>query len=203
MKTMYQPLKDSIDVIVSFFGLIILVPLYLIIAIIIYSYDHGPIFYCGQRVGLYGKMFRIFKFRTMVVDAEKTGVCSTVAHDPRITPIGWFLRRYKLDELPQLINIIRGEMSFVGPRPEVKKFTDMYSEKEKCILTMKPGLTDYASLWNYNQAELLAGSSDPDKDYCEKIRPTKIKYQLRYYHEMSFLTDVKIILCMLKQFIKQ
>lgn len=190
------------DLIFSLLGVVILLPLFLVIALIIYICDRGPIFYRGQRVGLNGKLFRIYKFRTMVVDAEKTGVGSTAARDPRVTTFGWFLRTFKLDELPQLLNILNGDMSFVGPRPEIKKFTDMYTSKEKCILTLKPGLTDYASLWNFNEAQLLAGSTDPDKDYIEKIRPTKIKYQLQYYHDMSFLTDIKIVVLTLIQFFK-
>jgi lipopolysaccharide/colanic/teichoic acid biosynthesis glycosyltransferase len=129
----------------------------------------------------------------MIVDAEKSGASSTSDDDSRVIKIGKFLRKYKLDELPQLINVLKGEMSFVGPRPEVKKFTDLYSEKEKQILSVRPGITDWASIWNANEGMLLAGAEDPDKAYLELIRPTKIKLQLRYIREKSFGTDMKII----------
>jgi lipopolysaccharide/colanic/teichoic acid biosynthesis glycosyltransferase len=155
--------------------------------------DGSYVFYRGERVGFDGKLFRIFKFRTMIVDAEKSGASSTSDDDSRVIKIGKFLRKYKLDELPQLINVLKGEMSFVGPRPEVKKFTDLYSEKEKQILSVRPGITDWASIWNANEGMLLAGAEDPDKAYLELIRPTKIKLQLRYIREKSFGTDMKII----------
>ena len=160
--------------------------------------DHGPVFYRGERVGLHGKPFRIFKFRTMVVDAEKLGASSTSDDDVRITKIGRFLRRYKLDELPQLINVLIGDMSLVGPRPEVKKFTDLYTDEEKMILTIRPGITDWASIWNPDEGAILAGSTDPDRDYLEKIRPEKIRLQLKYVRERSFWTDLRIIILTLK-----
>ena len=134
----------------------------------------------------------------MVVDAEKRGGSSTSEDDPRITRTGNILRKHKLDELPQLINVLRGDMSFVGPRPEVKKFTDMYTEKEKAILTVRPGITDWASLWNSDEGAILKGSPDPDKDYLEKIRPEKIRLQLQYVREQSFRTDIKIIFLTLR-----
>ncbi len=164
----------------------------------IHREDHGPIFYRGERTGLHGKPFRIFKFRTMVVDAEKLGASSTSDDDARITRIGKFLRRYKLDELPQLINVLTGDMSLVGPRPEVKKFTDLYTDEEKSILSVKPGITDWASIWNPDEGAMLAGSTDPDRDYLEKIRPQKIRLQLKYVRERSFWTDIRIILLTLK-----
>ncbi|MCG6537281.1 MAG: sugar transferase, partial [Syntrophales bacterium LBB04] len=145
------------------------------------------------RVGYHGKVFRIYKFRTMVVDAEKLGPSSTSSHDARITRLGKYLRKYKLDELPQLINVLIGDMSLVGPRPEVKKFTDMYTAEEKVILTVRPGITDWASIWNSDEGAILAGSIDPDKAYLELIRPTKLKLQLRYVRERSFWVDLKII----------
>ncbi len=191
--------KRAIDVIVSGCALILLSPFFLVIAALIKAKDRGPVFYRGERVGLHGRPFRIFKFRSMVVNAEKTGVASTASGDPRITPIGKFLRRTKLDEVPQLINVFRGDMSLVGPRPEVKKFTDLYTTEEKALLTIRPGMTDYASLWNFNEAEALEGSADPDKDYLEKIRPEKIRLQLKYFREQSFLTDLKIIFLTIKK----
>ena len=174
-------------------GIAVLSLLLIWIAWRIKSEDGGPVFYRGERVGLHGKPFRIFKFRTMVVDAEKMGVSSTSDDDQRITRIGKFLRKYKLDELPQLINVLTGDMSIVGPRPEVKKFTDLYTEEEKAILTVRPGITDWASIWNSDEAAVLTGAEDPDKAYMELIRPTKIKLQLNYVKEMSFKTDLKII----------
>jgi len=160
--------------------------------------DRGPVFYRGLRVGLHGKLFKIFKFRTMVTDAEKIGGPSTSDNDLRITKAGKFLRRCKFDELPQLINVLKGEMSFVGPRPEVKHYVDMFTEEEKSILTVRPGITDWASIWNPDEGSLLAGGPDPEKAYMEKIRPTKLKLQLKYVKEHSFLNDMKIILLTLK-----
>ncbi|HPR53018.1 MAG TPA: sugar transferase [Deltaproteobacteria bacterium] len=182
----------------SCLGILFLCPLLLLSAWWIKQEDGGPVFYRGERIGLNGRPFRIFKFRTMVVDAEKLGASSTSDDDPRITRFGRFLRKYKLDELPQLINVLLGDMSLVGPRPEVKKFTDLYTEEERAILTVRPGITDWASIWNPDEGALLAGSMDPDKDYFEKIRPEKIRLQLKYVRERSFLTDIKIIALTLK-----
>jgi len=182
-------------------GLAVLSPVLLWISWGIRREDFGPVFYRGERVGFQGKTFRIFKFRTMVVDAEKLGASSTSDNDVRITRIGRFLRKYKLDELPQLINVFIGDMSLVGPRPEVKKFTDLYTDEEKAILSVRPGITDWASIWNPDEGALLAGSLDPDRDYLEKIRPEKIRLQLKYVRERSFLTDIGIIILTLKTII--
>ena len=186
--------KNVFDAVVSFLGLVVLCPLFLVLALCIKLEDKGPVFYRGVRVGKHGKIFRIFKFRSMVVDAEKIGGHSTPEDDGRITRIGKVLRKYKFDELPQLINILRGEMSFVGPRPEVQHYVNMYTEEEKkVILNVRPGITDWASLWNPDEGLMLAGSPDPEKRYREEIRPVKIKYQLKYAREHSFFTDLKII----------
>ena len=134
----------------------------------------------------------------MVANAESLGGLSTADDDPRITKIGHLLRKYKLDELPQLMNVLKGEMSFVGPRPEVQHYVDMFTEKEKTILNVRPGITDWASLWNPDEGAILAGSSDSEKAYMEKIRPQKLKLQLKYVRERSFWTDLKIILLTLK-----
>ena len=192
-------LKRLFDLLLSSVGLILLSPVILVLALLIKLHDRGPVFYRGERVGRGGTIFRIYKFRSMVVNAEKTGVSSTTKEDPRVTPVGRFLRKTTLDELPQLINVLKGEMSIVGPRPEVKKFTDLYDDKEKVLLELRPGITDYASLWDINEAEVLAGSSDPDKDYLEKIRPEKIRLQLKYWRERSLSTDIKIILLTLRK----
>lgn len=190
--------KRSFDFILALVGLTVLSPVILLITLAIKLEDGGPVFYRGERVGLRGRMFRIYKFRTMIVNAEKTGVASTATGDPRITPVGRFLRKTKLDELPQLVNVLKGDMSVVGPRPEVKKFTDLYTEKEKVLLELRPGITDYASLWDIDEAAALAGSKDPDRDYFEKIRPEKIRLQLKYYRERSLWTDLKIIFLTIK-----
>ena len=188
-------IKRLFDIIFSFFGLILVSPLLLLLAILIKLDSPGPVFYRGKRVGQFGKEFRIFKFRSMVENAEELGGSSTAADDPRLTKIGKFLKKYQLDELPQLINVLKGEMSLVGPRPEVKMYVDMMTDEErKTILSIKPGMTDLASLWDFHEGEILRGSPDPEKTYQEKIRPTKIKLQLEYVKNRSFLLDLKIIL---------
>jgi lipopolysaccharide/colanic/teichoic acid biosynthesis glycosyltransferase len=188
---------------VSLFGLIILSPLFLIIAILIKLDSEGPVFYRGERIGKDGKPFRIFKFRTMVKDAEKLGGPSTSVDDPRLTKFGKFLRKYKLDELPQLINVLKGEMSLVGPRPEVPEEVATYSEKEKEILKVKPGMTDFASLWDFHEEEILKGSKDPHQTYREKIKPMKLKLALEYVEKRSFFTDLKIIFLTIKKLFKK
>ena len=190
-------LKHLFDIVFSLIGLLVFSPLMATIVILIKK-DGGPAFYRGVRIGRYGKPFRIYKFRTMVVNAEKLGGPSTADDDPRITKIGKFLRKYKLDELPQLINVLKGEMSFVGPRPEVQHYVDMFTEEEKAILSVRPGITDWASLWNPDEGAILKGSKDPEKAYMEKIRPEKLKLQLKYVREGSFRIDLKIILLTLK-----
>ncbi|MCK4781651.1 sugar transferase [Candidatus Parcubacteria bacterium] len=186
-------LKRLFDIIFSFFGLIITLPLFLVIAVLIKNDSKGPVFYRGERVGKRGKLFRIYKFRTMVTDAEKLGGPSTAGDDPRLIKIGKFLKKYQLDELPQLINVLKGEMSLVGPRPEVKMYIALFTEQEKIILSVLPGMTDWASLWNFHESEILKGSPDPEKTYLKKIRPKKIQLQLKYVKERSFWTDIIII----------
>lgn len=191
-------MKRLFDIICAAAGLVLLGPVFLLIAWKIKKEDGGPVFYRGVRVGLHGKPFRIFKFRTMVMNAENIGAASTSDDDPRITNTGMVLRKHKIDELPQLINVLTGEMSIVGPRPEVKKFTDLYTDKEKVILTVRPGITDWASIRNADEGALLKGSDDPDKDYMEKIRPEKLRLQLKYVREQSFLTDINIFFLTIK-----
>jgi len=187
-------IERSFDTVLSLFGLILISPVLLTLAILIKREDRGSVFYRGVRVGRFGKLFRIFKFRTMVLNAEKLGGPSTADDDPRITNVGRFIRKFKLDELPQLINVLKGEMSIVGPRPEVQMYVDMFTEEEKAILTVRPGITDWASIWNPDEGAILAGSADPEKTYMEKIRPEKIRLQLKYVRERSFWVDLKIIL---------
>ncbi|MDD2696909.1 MAG: sugar transferase [Candidatus Pacebacteria bacterium] len=187
-------LKRLFDIIFSFIGLILTSPLFLVVAVLIKISSPGPVFYRGERIGRNGKPFRIFKFRTMVVGAENLGGPSTASDDPRLLKIGNFLKKFQLDEIPQLINVLKGEMSFVGPRPEVKIYVDMMtSEERSIILSATPGMTDLASLWDFHEGEILKGSADPEKAYMEKIRPTKIKLQLEYVKTRSFVLDLKII----------
>ncbi|MGO9615292.1 MAG: sugar transferase [Bryobacteraceae bacterium] len=186
-------IKRATDILFSAVGLLVTSPLFLVIALRIWLEDGRPIFYRGERVGRFGKPFRMLKFRTMVPNAEKTGGPSTADHDPRITRCGRSLRKYKLDEFPQLINVLRGEMSVVGPRPEVPFYVNMFSDEEKAILSVRPGITDWASLWNSDEGAVLAGSADPEQAYMERIRPEKIRLQLAYVRNRSFLVDLGII----------
>jgi lipopolysaccharide/colanic/teichoic acid biosynthesis glycosyltransferase len=185
--------KRSFDFLVSLTALLILSPILLIVALIIRISSPGPVFYRGVRIGLQGMPFRIYKFRTMVINAETMGGSATAEDDPRITPIGKFLRRHKFDELPQFLNVLVGDMSLVGPRPEVKKYVEMYSSEENAILDIRPGITDWASIWNSNEAAVLEGSKDPEKTYEELIRPTKLALQLFYVRNRSLGADIKIL----------
>ena len=188
-------LKRLFDIIFSFLGLILVSQIILIIAVLIKFDSRGPVFYRGERVGKKGKIFRIFKFRTMVDKADKMGGPSTAGDDPRLTKIGIFLKKYQLDELPQLINVFFGQMSFVGPRPEVPLYAEMMTQDEKnVILSVPQGMTDLASLWNFHESEILKDSTDPEKAYLEKIRPEKLRLQMKYVKERSFWTDIKIII---------
>jgi len=190
--------KRFFDFIISLIVLIIFVSFFLILAILIKKDSEGPVFYRQVRIGKYGKLFRIFKFRTMVNNADKSGVTSTKEDDVRITKMGKFIRKYNLDELAQFINVLKGEMSIVGPRPEIPYYVNMFTEEEKIILSVKPGITDWACIWNPDESKLLAESEDPDRDYLEKIRPEKIRLQLKYVREYSFWIDFKIMLMTLK-----
>jgi len=190
---MYPVFKRLFDLFFSALGLIVLSPVLFFIALRIKLESPGPALYQGTRVGMHGKLFKMNKFRTMVINADKIGGSSTPEDDPRITKVGRFLRRYKLDELPQLINVFKGEMSFVGPRPQVKWAVDLYSEEERQVLTVRPGITDYASVRFPNEGEILKGSTDPDKDYMEKIHPEKMRLSLEYVRTRSMWVDLKVI----------
>jgi len=193
VNTLSEKLKRIFDFLVALTALLLLSPLLLAVALIIKIGSPGPVFYRGVRIGLRGAPFRIYKFRTMVIDAENLGGSATAEDDPRITPIGKFLRRRKLDEIPQFLNVLFGDMSLVGPRPEVQKYVDMYSDEERQILELRPGITDWASIWNSNEAAVLEGSKDPEKTYEELIRPTKLALQLFYAQNQSFGADIKIL----------
>ena len=187
-------LKRLMDIAVSGCALAVLWPVLLLIALAIKIDDPGPVFYRQVRVGRYGKTFRIFKFRTMVVDADKKGLSITVGRDSRITRMGAFLRKTKLDELAQLINVFVGEMSFVGPRPEVPRYVDLYTPYQRQVLLVRPGITDYASIAYRNENDLLAGCDDPEKMYIEKIMPDKIELNMKYLREISPIADIRLIL---------
>ena len=185
-------LKRIIDVIVSFVMLIFMWPLFIVISISIKLTSPGPIFYRGVRSGLGGIPFHILKFRTMVTDAESLGGPTTGTNDKRVTRIGVYLRRAKLDELPQFLNVLVGDMSLVGPRPEVLEYTAMYTDKEKIILSMRPGITDYASI-EFANLDDLVGNQDPDRYFRETIMPRKTELRIKYVREWSLISDRKII----------
>jgi len=191
-------LKRLVDITLSSVALIILSPLFFVVAILIKLDSHGPVFFRGTRIGKDGSPFRIYKFRTMVDNAEKIGGPSTPADDPRLTKIGKILRRYNLDELPQFINVLNGEMSIVGPRPEVPQYVKIFTEEEREILTVRPGITDWASIWNPDEGAVLAGSDDPEKEYLEKIWPEKHRLELEYVQNHSLWIDFKIMFTTLK-----
>ena len=189
------------DFVLSLVGLVILAPIFIVLAVWIKIDSVGPVFYKQIRVGQNGKDFGLFKFRSMVVDADKKGLITVGGRDPRITRSGYFIRKYKLDELPQLINVLVGDMSLVGPRPEVRKYVELYDDEQNKVLSVKPGITDYASIEYMDENEILGKSTDPEKIYIEEIMPEKIKYNMKYiknrslieYFKIIFLTVLKII----------
>jgi lipopolysaccharide/colanic/teichoic acid biosynthesis glycosyltransferase len=193
MEIQRSGIKRGFDVMVVTIALVSVAPLLALAALMVKLSSRGPVLYRGTRVGLNGQLFPMLKFRTMVVDAESLGGSATAADDPRITRLGKFLRRYKLDELPQFFNVLAGDMSLVGPRPEVQKYVNLYSPEEKAILTVRPGITDWASIWNSNEAAVLEGSRDPERTYEELIRPTKLALQLLYVRNHSFFVDLTIL----------
>jgi lipopolysaccharide/colanic/teichoic acid biosynthesis glycosyltransferase len=186
--------KRIFDLFFTMLGLPVTAPLFLVSAVLIWAEDGGPVFFRQRRIGFRGKPFMIWKFRTMVVDAEKKGGAITVGRDPRITRVGYWLRKFKIDEFPQLINVLKGEMSLVGPRPEVEKYVNLYNEKQRRVLDLMPGITDPASIRFANENELLAQSDDPKKMYVEVIMPEKIRLNLEYAVRASCLSDFLIVL---------
>lgn len=187
----YLLAKRGFDLVAASASILLLGPAMLVIALAIRTSSGSPILYRGTRIGLGGRPFRILKFRTMQVGAEAAGTTTRLG-DPRITRVGQFLRRYKLDELPQLFNVIRGEMSIVGPRPEVEEHTREYDEEERCILTVLPGITDYASIELVNLDEIL-GAGDAHRTFVEHVRARKNGLRVKYVRQQSFLVDVRII----------
>ena len=186
-------MKRVFDVLFSFIGIIILLPVYIIISLLIIIDSKGGILYKQERTGKGDEIFKVFKFRTMRPDSFSKGALTVGSRDPRITKVGYYLRKYKLDELPQLFNVLFGDMSFVGPRPEVKKYTDLYNQAQKKVLTVRPGITDYASIKFRNENDLLSVSDNPEQLYIDKIMPEKLDINLKYINDNSLFKDIKII----------
>ena len=187
-------MKRLFDIVASGLGLLILSPLFLVLAVWIRLDSEGPVFYRQTRVGRHNRDFRIFKFRSMKEGADKQGLITVGGHDPRITRSGYFIRRYKLDELPQLINVFLGDMSLVGPRPEVRKYVDMYTPEQMHVLDVRPGITSLASIRYRNENELLDKADDPDRFYIDVIMQDKLAIDLEYVRQASFWYDIKLII---------
>jgi lipopolysaccharide/colanic/teichoic acid biosynthesis glycosyltransferase len=185
--------KRSFDLLFSLAGALLLSPVFVLIAAWISLDSKGGVVYRQNRVGLNGKDFALFKFRSMRTGSDKQGLLTIGGRDSRITRSGYFLRKYKLDELPQLFNVIKGDMSLVGPRPEVRKYVDLYTAEQKAVLGVRPGITDFASIEYSNENELLASSENPEKMYVEEVMPLKLALNLRYIREQGAWTDFKII----------
>ncbi len=186
-------MKRLFDIVMSLIGLIVLLPFFVVIAIWIRLDSRGGIFYRQCRVGKNNQDFSLLKFRSMRPDADKSGLLTVGGRDPRITKSGYFIRKYKIDELPQLINVLFGEMSLVGPRPEVRKYVELYTNEQLAVLSVRPGITDLASLEYFEESELLAKSADPEKTYIEVIMPQKLKLNLQYIERANFGTDIVMI----------
>jgi len=186
-------LKRVFDIVCSFFGIVILLPVFIVISLFVVLDSRGGIFYRQVRVGKNNKDFFLLKFRTMQSGADKKGLLTVGSKDSRVTRVGYYLRKYKLDELPQLFNVLFGGMSLVGPRPEVRKYVDLYNQEQQQVLSVKPGITDYASIEYSNENEILAKAENPEQTYITEIMPHKLLLNLKYIHEQGFITDVKII----------
>lgn len=186
-------MKRIFDIFMSGLGLICLSPLFLVLAVWIKCDSVGPVFYRQVRVGRGNKDFRLFKFRSMRPDSDKLGLITVGGHDPRVTRSGYYIRKYKLDEFPQLINVFVGDMSLVGPRPEVRKYVDLYTPEQLRVLNVRPGITSLASIRYRNENEILAKADDPDKTYVEQIMPDKIAIDLEYVENASLTNDIKLI----------
>ncbi|MDO3644419.1 sugar transferase [Mucilaginibacter sp. L3T2-6] len=195
--------KRIFDICFALTGVFLLSPLFILIALLIMADTGMPVFYFQKRIGLNGKVFNLIKFRTMLVGADRLGYLTIGNADKRITKTGYFLRKHKLDELPQLFNVLIGDMSFVGPRPEVSKYVKLYTPKQLRVLSVRPGITDWASIQFFNENELLARSEDPEKLYIKRIMPSKIERNLNYIDQRDMLTDVKILFCTLKKLVNK
>ena len=192
-------IKRGIDILFSLIGLICLFPFFIFISFFIFITSKGGVFFVQLRVGKNNKDFKLYKFRTMFLNSDSKGLLTVGNNDKRITKLGYYLRKNKLDELPQLINVLNGTMSIVGPRPEVRKYVNLYNSEQKSILDVKPGITDLASIMYYNENEILANSVNPEQTYINEIMPIKLELNKQYINEMSLFTDLKIIF---KTFIK-
>lgn len=194
-------MKRLFDILASGLGLVCLSPLFTAVAVWIKLDSRGPVFYRQVRVGRGNKDFRIFKFRSMRPDSDKLGLITVGGRDPRVTRSGYYIRKYKLDELPQLINVFIGDMSLVGPRPEVRKYVDMYSPDQLHVLDVRPGITSLASLRYRNENEILAQAEDPDKCYIEKVMPDKLAIDLEYVRKATLWNDIKLIFSTFREII--
>jgi lipopolysaccharide/colanic/teichoic acid biosynthesis glycosyltransferase len=186
-------MKRLFDILFSLFILLFFLPFGIVLSVLIILESKGGVFYKQERIGKNGIPFYLLKFRSMRTDADKLGKLTVGMRDPRITRIGYFIRKFKLDEFPQFINVLKGEMSIVGPRPDVKEFVDLYTAEQRTILLVKPGITDYASLEYFEESDLLAKSSDPEKTYIEEIMPAKIRLNQKYIVNSTLFVDLKII----------
>lgn len=186
-------MKRLFDILFSLFILLFFLPFGIVLSVLIILESKGGVFYKQERIGKNGIPFYLLKFRSMRTDADKLGKLTVGMRDPRITRIGYFIRKFKLDEFPQFINVLKGEMSIVGPRPDVKEYVDLYTDEQRTILLVKPGITDYASLEYFEESDLLAKSSDPEKTYIEEIMPAKIRLNQKYIANPTLLVDLKII----------
>lgn len=195
-------IKRIFDIFFSFFGIIILLPLFLIISSLILFSSKGGVLYKQTRVGRKNRDFTLLKFRTMFTNSDKKGLLTVGLSDKRVTKVGKYLRKYKLDELPQLLNILKGEMSFVGPRPEVRKYVNLYNHEQIKVLDVKPGLTDYASIEYMDESDLLAQSNNPEQTYIQVIMPAKLKLNFKYIENISLMTDISILLKTLRHIIR-
>jgi lipopolysaccharide/colanic/teichoic acid biosynthesis glycosyltransferase len=191
--------KRTFDLVGAGVGVVLLAPLLALLALLVKAEDGGPVFFRQERVGYRGRRFRVWKFRTMVPDAEARGLPLTVGGDPRVTRIGAWLRRLKLDELPQLFNVLVGDMSLVGPRPDVPRYVDLYRAPERRVLELVPGITDEASIRYLGESALLAAAPDPERNYLEEIAPEKIRLSLAYAARATVWTDLLVILATLRQ----
>lgn len=186
-------MKRLLDIFSSALVLLVLLPFWLIIALAIVLESRGGVFYRQIRVGKDNKDFYLYKFRTMRTGSDQKGLLTVGERDSRITRVGYFLRKYKIDEFPQLLNVLKGDMSIVGPRPEVRKYVDMYMPEQMRVLSVRPGLTDIASIQYVHENELLAASDDPEKTYIEEVMPAKLALNLQYIDNQSVLGDIKLI----------
>lgn len=194
-------MKRIFDIVASGLGLIALSPLFAILAVWIKMDSKGPVFYRQVRVGKDNKDFRLFKFRSMRPDSDKFGLITVGGHDPRVTRSGYYIRKYKLDEFPQLINVFKGDMSLVGPRPEVRKYVDLYTPEQMRVLSVRPGITSLASIRYRNENEILAAAADPDICYIEEVMPDKLAIDLEYVDKANLLNDVKLIFSTFKEIV--